>query len=163
MYRQRSNQTAGQRDHLVALLLCAAGLIASCERAGHNEDPIVARVGDDVITIGYLDRAIRGASREERVEYVSPPQVRELVDTLIDRKLMAVKALNRDLEIADALADSPLHAVLRTALASPLVFGGRCIGTLTLYDRAGRRFGDEERRRVSAVGGHVARAVHNFN
>jgi diguanylate cyclase (GGDEF)-like protein len=61
----------------------------------------------------------------------------------------------------DALADSPLHAVLRTGLASPLVFGGRCIGTLTLYERAGRRFGDEERRRVAAVGGHVARAVHN--
>jgi diguanylate cyclase (GGDEF)-like protein len=61
----------------------------------------------------------------------------------------------------DVLADSPLNAVLRTALASPLVFGGRCIGTLTLYDRAGRRFGDEERRRVAAVAGHVARAVHN--
>jgi len=61
----------------------------------------------------------------------------------------------------DALTESPLNAVLRTALASPLVFGGRCIGTLTLYDRAGRRFGDEERRRVAAVAGHVARAVHN--
>ena len=61
----------------------------------------------------------------------------------------------------DVLADSPLNAVLRSALASPLVFGGRCIGALTLYDRAGRRFGDEERRRVAAVAGHVARAVHN--
>ena len=61
----------------------------------------------------------------------------------------------------DALPDSPLNAVLRTALASPLVFGGRCIGALTLYDRAGRRFGDEERRRVAAVAGHMARAVHN--
>jgi len=61
----------------------------------------------------------------------------------------------------DALTDSPLNAVLRTALASPLVVGGRCIGALTLYDRAGRRFGDEERRRVAAVAGHVARAVHN--
>ena len=61
----------------------------------------------------------------------------------------------------DTLTGSPLNAVLRTALASPLVFGGRCIGALTLYDRAGRRFGDEERRRVAAVAGHVARAVHN--
>jgi GGDEF domain-containing protein len=61
----------------------------------------------------------------------------------------------------DALTESPIHAVLRAALASPLVHAGRCIGTLTLYDRPGRRFSDEERRRVAAVAGHVARAVHN--
>jgi diguanylate cyclase (GGDEF)-like protein len=61
----------------------------------------------------------------------------------------------------DALVDSPLNAVLRTAVASPLVSGGHCLGVLTLYDRAGRRFSDEERRRLAAVAGHVARAVHN--
>ena len=50
--------------------------------------------------------------------------------------------------------------MLRAALAAPLVVAGRCLGTLTVYDRGERRFGTRERHRLATVAGYVARAVN---
>lgn len=106
-------------DRLRACLLIigVASVLVACERqathSGGNgdEDPrdqaVLARVGDDVITVAFLDRAIRGASKTEQVEYVSPPQVRELLETLIDRKLMANQARVLGIDTSEKLANSP--------------------------------------------------------
>jgi diguanylate cyclase (GGDEF)-like protein len=60
----------------------------------------------------------------------------------------------------DGFASDPALALLRAALAAPLVAEGRALGALTLYDRGDRRFGASERRMLSAVAGYVARALH---
>ena len=69
---------------------------------------VVGRAGDDVITVGYLEQAIQRTPRPEQLEYISPEQVRELLESLIDRKLMAARAradgLDQDTVIAKALA-----------------------------------------------------------
>jgi len=106
-------------DRLRACLLIigVASVLVACDRqatdpgGSADEDPreaaVLARVGDDVITVAYLERAIRGASKTEQVEYVSPPQVVELLETLIDRKLMANQARVLGIDISEELADSP--------------------------------------------------------
>jgi len=88
-------------------------VLAACDRQTAETDDaspepaVVARVADDTISVAYLERAIRGTSKEERVEYINPPQVRELVETLIDRKLMAARARAAGIDVADELAELP--------------------------------------------------------
>ncbi len=68
-------------------------------------DRLIAQVGDEIITVAYLERAIRSTPRPDQFEYVSAPQVRELVETLIDRKLMAIEARAIGLDASEELAD----------------------------------------------------------
>jgi peptidyl-prolyl cis-trans isomerase D len=71
-------------------------------------DTVVAHAGDDVITVGYLEQAIQRTPRPEQLEYISQEQVRELLESLIDRKLMAAQARTNRLDqgavVAKALA-----------------------------------------------------------
>lgn len=71
-------------------------------------DTVVARAQDDVITVGYLEQAIQRTPKPEQLEYVSPEQVRELLESLIDRKLLAARArangLDQGAVVAEALA-----------------------------------------------------------
>jgi parvulin-like peptidyl-prolyl isomerase len=71
-------------------------------------DTVVAHAGDDVITVGYLEQAIQRTPRPEQLEYISQEQVRELLESLIDRKLMAAQAranrLDQGAIVAKALA-----------------------------------------------------------
>lgn len=55
--------------------------------------------------------------------------------------------------------DDPRLAGLASTLAAPLVSGGRCLGVITLYDGPARDFTGDERRRLVAAAGYVARAV----
>ena len=68
-------------------------------------DAVFARVGEDTITVAYVERAIRTMPRVEQIEYVSPEQVRELVEILIDQKLMAAAARSIGLDTSEKIAD----------------------------------------------------------
>jgi parvulin-like peptidyl-prolyl isomerase len=72
---------------------------------GLSPDTVVARVGDEIITIEYLESAIRSTPRPEQFEYVSSSLVRELVDLLIDQKLMAAAARAIGLDASEKLVD----------------------------------------------------------
>lgn len=50
---------------------------------------VLARVGDEVITAGDVDAAIGAMPGPERLEYTSPEMVQDLVELLVDRKLLA--------------------------------------------------------------------------
>jgi len=110
----RANQYRIPGGVLIAVLLC---VLAGCDRpnsGGENganarppEATELALVGNDAITVAYLDRAIRGTSKPEQVEYINPPQVRELLETLIDRKLMAEQARIDGFDRPPDLTDSP--------------------------------------------------------
>lgn len=52
-------------------------------------DTVVARVDDAVITAGDLDTVIFAPGVPERAEFLTPDGLRDLVEALIDRKLMA--------------------------------------------------------------------------
>ncbi|MEQ1800836.1 MAG: peptidylprolyl isomerase [Gammaproteobacteria bacterium] len=51
---------------------------------------VLANVGDDVITAGDVDTAIGAMPGPERLEYASPEMVQDLVELLVDRKLLAM-------------------------------------------------------------------------
>ena len=67
-------------------------------------ETVVARVGDDTITVAHVEHAIRSTPRPQQFEYVSPPLVRELVDNLVDQKLMAAAGRAIGLATSEQLA-----------------------------------------------------------
>ena len=106
----QSNIRRGGHFTVAAHAIVLLTMLAACgERAvdGAPDASVLARVGDDVISVNDLERAIDGASRQEQFEYVDPRQVRALLETLIDRKLMAVRARAAGVTVADRLAGLP--------------------------------------------------------
>jgi hypothetical protein len=55
-------------------------------------DTVLAEVGDEAVTAGDVDAAIGAMPGADRLEYTSPEMVRDLVESLVDRKLMAAAA-----------------------------------------------------------------------
>lgn len=70
------------------------------DTAGQAADAsaVLARVDGEAITAAELERAILSTPRPEQLEYINPPQRRELLGELIDRKLIARRARNEGLE-----------------------------------------------------------------
>lgn len=67
--------------------------------------PILARVDGAAITTADLERAILSTPRPEQLEYINPPQRQELLEALIDRKLIAQQARNDGLDREPAIAE----------------------------------------------------------
>jgi hypothetical protein len=65
-------------------------------------DTVLATVGDRQVTAGDLDAAIAALPAPDRAAAADRAQVREILETLIDRPLMAAAAR------ADGLADDPV-------------------------------------------------------
>lgn len=110
-------RAAQLRRSASCLLVCTfLSALAACDRSPtdadtrvnerSSEDIVLARVDREPITVGYLERAILATSRTEQVEYVSPPQLREFLETSIDRKLMARRARAAGIDVTPELADS---------------------------------------------------------
>lgn len=74
-------------------------------------DMVMARFGEDTITAQDLDAAIGGISGPERFEYQSPEPLREMIEGLVDERLMAQAArsagLDRDAGIRARLGATP--------------------------------------------------------
>lgn len=126
-------------------------------------DAVVARVGVDTITVAYVERAIRTMPRVEQIEYVSPEQVRELVEILIDQKLMAAAASTIGLDVSDKLADDLAaagddtfrqEAVLAQAYIDYAVEDSRAINSAAIeeyYKSHPEEFTVPERARITRV------------
>ncbi len=67
--------------------------------------PVLARVDGATITTADLERAILSTPRPEQLEYINPPQRQELLEALIDRKLIAHRARNEGLDREPAIAE----------------------------------------------------------
>ena len=74
-------------------------------------ETVIARYTGGIITAADLDAAIGAISGPERLEYTTPEPLREMVDALVDRKLMAQAArkakLDQDPAVKSRLAASP--------------------------------------------------------
>lgn len=72
-------------------------------------DTVLAEVGDEAVMAGDVDAAIGAMPGADRLEYTSPEMVRDLVESLVDRKLMAAAAraagLDRDPAVQARLGD----------------------------------------------------------
>lgn len=79
-------------------------------------DTVLARVDSDTITAADLDAAISGLSVQDRFEYNSRDAVRDLVEALIDRRLMARAARDAGMD-QDAPANAPPPAARGEAAA----------------------------------------------
>ena len=109
----------GRVQRLVGTLLHGDGVVAVGERHAHRDreaptglpadhppivaagteaprhlapDTVMARVGAEVVTAGEVDAAINAVAGPERLEYRSPAPLRDMVEALVDRKLMAQAA-----------------------------------------------------------------------
>lgn len=60
--------------------------------SGLDPQAVVARVNGAAITAGDLDAVIYAPGLPDRLEYLTPDGLRELVEALVDRKLMAAAA-----------------------------------------------------------------------
>jgi peptidyl-prolyl cis-trans isomerase C len=82
---------------------------------------VIARFNGEAITAGDLDAAIAGISGPERLEYATPEPLHELVDALVDRKLMARAArkagLDRDPAVRSQLDQTPAASPPEQVLA----------------------------------------------
>jgi len=101
------------------LLLSVVAMTSACEeqradqpsaRPSTGSSQILARVGDQSISVADLERAIRSMPRPAQLEYVSAPQRRELLESLIDRKLMARQARAEGLAEAGQPGETPAGA-----------------------------------------------------
>ena len=80
-------------------------------------ETVVARIDDDTITAGDLDTAINALSAPDRFEYTSPEAVRDLVEALIDRRLMARAARAAGLDEQMAAGEQRAQEISEDALA----------------------------------------------
>ncbi|MBL8201055.1 MAG: peptidyl-prolyl cis-trans isomerase [Chromatiales bacterium] len=76
---------------------------------------VLAMVGDEMITAGDVDATIGAMPGADRLEYTSPEMVRDLVESLVDRKLMAAAA-----RAEGADRDSPEQVLAAAWLAGQL-------------------------------------------
>lgn len=89
---------------IVFSLLLVAGCDGNPSKPADTADKpspvtdVLARVDGSVITTADLERAIVSIPRPAQLEYINPPQRQELLESLIDRKLMAERALAERLD-----------------------------------------------------------------
>lgn len=121
---------------------------------------ILARVDGTAITTADLERAILNTPRPEQFEYINPPQRQELLETLIDRKLLAQQArrdgLDREPAIAERLADADdfdAEQLLAQALLDRRLDTGRVTAEAVAADYQNRaaEFMESERVLVTRV------------
>ncbi|WKZ13393.1 MAG: peptidylprolyl isomerase [Gammaproteobacteria bacterium] len=84
-------------------------------------DTVLARIDGETITAGELDATIGAMRGPDRYESRSPEVVRELLDALIDRRLMARAARAAGMKPKAAPADSPASEPAEAALAEALL------------------------------------------
>lgn len=74
---------------------------------------VLATVGDETITAGDLDAAIGAMPGTDRLEYTSPEMIRDLVESLVDRRLMAANGTDRQLAAVPAPDEADIAAYYR--------------------------------------------------
>jgi hypothetical protein len=122
-----------ERDKLSALsalrpllVLVGIGLVA-CEQgvtpgAGSPvvADPVLARVDGEAITARQLTAVINAVPKPDRLDYLVPEARRDLLQSLIDRKLMAREAMRLGLvpaSVPEPAVDDPMATETRLAQA----------------------------------------------
>lgn len=162
--------TAMKRPALVLMMLFAGckscGSTSGDVDAGeHAQTPsltpeqaakVLARVGDDTITLGDYVAAIEHMDQFDRLRYQAPERRKELLEELIDVELLAQEATAKGYD-KDPVAQQELRAVLRDAMLKEARAGAPQPSDISdtdaraYYEAHKQDFSDPERRRVSLI------------
>jgi len=107
---------------LPTTLIAGVALVATSLSAAELADDVLARVGDETVTLAQFEQELRGygvpewngltkARREVGLDGSDPIQRRQALDNLVHRQLLALGAL-ADVEGAEAIRDSVRRAML---------------------------------------------------
>ena len=117
---------------------------------------VLARVGDQVITLGDYAATLERMDQFDRLRYQSAERRKELLDEIIDVELLAqdAKAMGLDKEPETQAA---IHQILREALLEEIHRGGRVPADIpadevrAYYEKHRDEFREPERRRVAQI------------
>jgi peptidyl-prolyl cis-trans isomerase C len=116
----------------------------------------LAKVGDDVITLGDYAAALEHMDQFDRLRYQSPERRKELLDEMITVRLLAKEAVAKGYD-KDPLAEQELRAILRDAMLAEARKGVPGPNDVpepevrAYFDAHRADYKDPERRRISVV------------
>lgn len=158
---------------LPALAAAAAGLVLGCNERAVQKTPldggrlpagltaeqasrVLARVGDEVITLGDYAATLERMDQFDRLRYQSPERRKELLDEIIEVELLAqdakAKGLDKEPETQVAILQ-----ILREALLTEVHRGARLPADIpadevrAYYEKHRDEYREPERRRVSQI------------
>jgi DNA-directed RNA polymerase subunit F len=117
---------------------------------------VLAKVGDTTITLGDFAAALEHMDQFDRLRYQSTERRKELLDEMINIKLLAAEARDKGYD-KDPRTQEELRAVLRDAMLKEARKGAPMPAEIpadevkAYYDSHRGEFRDPERRRVSAI------------
>jgi hypothetical protein len=117
---------------------------------------VVARVGDDTITLGDYAAVLERMNQFDRLRYQTQDRRRALLDEMIDVELLAQEARRRGLDkradVQEAIRQILRDAILAEARSNVLPPGGYSAAEVrAYYDANADQFQEPERRRVSVI------------
>jgi len=155
-----------------AIALVAVGAVGACRNAapsagadGGGAEPapassaderVLARVGGKTITVADYVAALQNMDEFDRVRYSAPARRRELLDELIDVKLLADEARERGYD-KDPIAEQETREILRDAVLRKARDTAPAPNDIpenevrAYFDAHKADFHDPERRRVGAI------------
>jgi peptidyl-prolyl cis-trans isomerase C len=117
---------------------------------------VLAKIGDTTITLGDYAAALEHMDQFDRLRYQSPERRKELLNEMINVKLLAEEAHDKGYD-KDPRTQEELRAVLRDAMLKEARKGAPAPADIpadevrAYYDAHRAEFRDPERRRVSAI------------
>ena len=117
---------------------------------------VLAKVGDDTITLGDYVAAIEHMNKFDRLRYQAPERRKELLEELIDVELLAQEATAKGYD-KDPLAQQQLRTVLRDAMLKEARSGAPQPSDIpeadarAYFEAHKQEFTDRGRRRVSLI------------
>jgi len=117
---------------------------------------VLAKVGDNTITLGDYVAALEHMDQFDRLRYQSPERRKELLDELVEVELLAQEATAKGYD-KDPVAQQELRAVLRDAMLKEARAGSPQPSDISdadaraYYEAHKSDFRDPERRRISLI------------
>jgi len=117
---------------------------------------VLAKIGDNVITLGDYVAALEHMDQFDRLRYQSPERRKELLDELVEVELLAQEATAKGYD-KDPVAQQELRAVLRDAMLKEARAGAPQASDISdadaraYYEAHKADYKDPERRRVSLI------------
>jgi DNA-directed RNA polymerase subunit F len=117
---------------------------------------VLAKVGDNVITLGDYVAALEHMDQFDRLRYQSPERRKELLDELVEVELLAQEATDKGYD-KDPVAQQELRGVLRDAMLKEARAGAPQASDISeadaraYYEAHKADYKDPERRRVSLI------------
>lgn len=156
-----------------ALLAAAAVALAGCNERAVQKKPVdverlpagltpeqaarvLAKVGDEVITLGDFAATLERMDSFDRLRYQSAERRKELLDEMIDVELLAQDAKAKGLD-KEPETQAAIHQILREALLAEVHRGARAPADIpaeevrAFYEAHLDEFREPERRRVGQI------------